>query len=403
MILFSRKLDPIIRLKIKDKEQKSIPIIVLLKEPPSNRLKNSITKKGGKIKYQYTHINAIAAQLNPVEVDKLSELPEISFINYDRTAEICLDNMIDNLGINSGSATKFTGKNVNIAVIDTGAYLHGDLMRPFRVVTVFRDFINSCTEPYDDNGHGTQICGVIAGSGSLCESRYKGVAVNCRILMLKAFNSVGTGLFSDIIAAIDWTLENMEKYKIRILCLPFGAETIVSHKQDPLCAACKAAAQRGLVIVTAAGNKGPYPGSITTPGISPDVITVGCCNTSDSNIRKWNIADFSGRGGKIENLIKPDFIAPGVNLVSLSSDKSYIPGAGKSILTQTLDKPYCTATGTSISAAVAAGCIALLLEKIPNITLRDLRGLLKLSCQTLNEPKPSQGYGIINMKKLLSE
>jgi serine protease AprX len=144
-------------------------------------------------------------------------------------------------------------------------------------------------------------------------------------------------------------------------------------------------------------------GSITTPGIDPSIITVGCCESKDANIKNWKVADFSGRGGRTENIVKPELIAPGVNIMSLSSDKNYIPSPGRPHLQKTLENPYTAMTGTSTATSVATGCIALLLEKMPNLSGKDLKGVLKLSCQTLNEPKPSQGFGVICMEKLIND
>jgi len=60
-------------------------------------------------------------------------------------------------------------------------------------------------------------------------------------------------------------------------------------------------------------------------------------------------------------------------------------------------------TVSSISAAVATVFIALFLEKIPSVTGKDFKGILKLSCLTLNESKTAQGFGVINVKKLVDE
>lgn len=404
MLFFSKKkLDPIVRLKLKEKTDKTLPVIITFKEPPSNRFKNSIAKKQNKLKYEYKYINAAAARLSLDEIDRLSELPEIISISYDRKANICMDKTVECVGINYKNPYNLTGRNVTTAIIDTGVYPHGDLSRPYRIITFFKDFINSLSEPYDDNGHGTFMCGVMAGSGSMSDDRYKGIAPGSRIIMLKAFNSVGEGAFSDILAAIGWVVENRKKYNIRLLCLPFGADAIVPYKSDPLCRACEAAWNSGLIVITASGNKGPDHGTITTPGIDPFVITVGSCECRDSNIRNWTIPDFSSRGSKKGDETKPDFIAPGWGITSLSSDKRYVPGKGRKPTPSYLETPYCQMTGSSVSMAVAAGCIALCLEKMPDISGKDLKGILNLSCQTLNEVKTAQGSGVINMKKLIYE
>lgn len=405
MLLFTgKKLDPILRLKLKEKTDKIIPSIIMLKVSLSNKLKSSISKNNGKIKYEYKYMNGFSADLPPEYIDKLSEFPEVAAISYDRKANICMDMASTCIGVKLDSSYNLTGRNVTIAVIDTGVYPHGDLLRPYKIIKNFKDFINSCDDPYDDNGHGTHICGVISGSGSMSEGRYRGVAPGSKIVMLKAFNSVGEGSFSHILAAIGWVIENKEKYGIRILCLPFGADSIVSHNADPLCIACSAAWNCGIIIVAAAGNKGPNNGTITTPGIEPVVITAGCCSCAQSNVKSWDIPQFSGRGGQKEQVVKPDLIAPGVNITSLSSGKSYFPfGSGRMAGPVNLENPYTSMTGSSVSSAVTAGCIALLLEKNPDLVCNDLKGILKLSCQTINEVKTSQGYGVINLKKLLNE
>jgi Subtilisin-like serine proteases len=403
MILFGRnKLDPIIKLKLKEKGEKEVPVIVISKTPFSNKLKNSISKNGEKLKYEYKHMNAIAGQLTLDTIDRLSELPEVSYISYDRKANICMDRAGFYVGAEVSSQYSLTGKGVVTAVIDTGVYPHGDLTRPYRVVTYFKDFIGSYDLPYDDNGHGTHTCGVIAGSGSMCEGRFKGIAPGSRIIMLKAFNSVGEGSFSTILSAIEWVLENKDKYGIKILCLPFGSDAIVSPEADPLCRACRISWNSGLIVIAAAGNKGPYQGTITTPGIEPSIITAGCCECKSINIRDWKIADFSGRGGRKTSVVKPELIAPGIDITSLSSDKSYIPAHGKMNMVQCLQNPYAQMSGTSVSTAITAGCISLLLEKMPNLSGNDLKGILKLSCLTLNESNTAQGYGVINIKKLIN-
>lgn len=403
MIIFGRnKLDPIVKLKLCDREDRIIPAVVILKTPLSNRLKTSISKNGGKIKYEYEFMNAVSGSFTPDGIDKLSELPEVLFISYDRKANICMENISSQVGVNLNNPYLLTGKGVCITIIDTGVYAHGDLIRPGRAVTYFKDYINSYTLPYDDNGHGTHICGIIAGSGALSEGKSKGVAPQSKLIMLKAFNSVGEGSFSDILAAMNWVAENMEKYNIRILCLPFGADAIVPRKLDPLCRASKALWDRGIIVIAASGNKGPANGTITTPGIESSIITAGCCDTTGIDIKKWKVPDFSSRGFKSSNSIKPELIAPGVNIMSLSSDKGYIPIPGRRSANPNLETPYTQMSGSSVSAAVTAGCIALIMEKTPGISGKDLKGLLKLSCRTLNEGAPSQGWGAINLKELVN-
>ncbi|KPU42854.1 serine protease AprX [Oxobacter pfennigii] len=404
MLFFShKKLDPIVKLKLKEKTERTLPVIVIFKSSLTKGFITSLIKNKGKIKHELGFMNAIAAQLTLDTIDRLSELPEVFSISYDRKARVTLDKTINYVGITNSNPYNLTGRNVTAAIIDTGVYPHADLLRPVKAVTYFKDMVNSINEWYDDNGHGTFMCGLISGSGSMSDGKYKGIAPGCRLIMIKAFNSVGEGSFSDILSSMGWVVENRERYNIKLLCLPFGADVIVPHTEDPLCLGAKAASDTGIIVITSAGNKGPANDSITTPGIEPSSVTVGCCNCRDSNIRNWSISDFSGRGSKKERDTKPDITAPGFGITSLASNSNFIPAGDRRISPPSPEIPYGSVTGTSASAAVATGCIALYLEKSPNLTSKDLKGILKLSCQTINDMKNAQGYGVINMKKLLNE
>lgn len=404
MIFFGRnKLDPILKLKFKEKKDGEVPVILFLRAPLSGKLKNSISKNMGKLKSEYKFFCCASGLFSTDAIDKLSELPEIKSISYDRKANICMESIQGVCGLDTLSPYKLTGKGITTAIIDTGVYPHTDLMRPYRVVSCFKDMIKGNSLPYDDNGHGTQICGIIAGSGITSEERYAGLAPMSKIVMLKAFNSVGEGSFSDILSCIDWVIENREKLGIRILCLPFGAQSIVPSSIDPLCVAARAAWDAGIIVVAAAGNKGPSQGSLTTPGIEPSIITVGCCESTGRDIKSWRIPDFSGRGWRRGTMVKPELTSPGVNMPSLFACRDYVPVPGGRSIPPPVDTPYVSATGSSVSAAFVSGCIALLLEKMPGISGKDLKGVLKLSCQSLNQSSTAQGYGVINLEKLLGE
>lgn len=403
MIIFGRnKLDPIIKLKLSDSKDRIIPAVVTLKVPLSNRLKTSIAKNRGKIKYEYEFINSFSGSFTPGGIDRMSELPEVLFISYDRKANICRESLQSKIGVDVKNPYPLTGKGVTAAIIDTGVYPHADLVRPGRAIVFFKDFINSSALPYDDNGHGTHISGVIAGSGASSGGETRGIAPGTKLIMLKAFNSVGEGSFSDILAAMKWVADNSKKYAIRIVCLPFGADAIVPQRSDPLCRAAKALYDMGVVAVASSGNKGPGIGTVTTPGIEPSIITVGCCDTTESSIKKWMVPDFSSRGFKSGGALKPELIAPGVNIESLSSNRGYVPSPGGRSANPDIENPYTQMSGSSVSAAAVAGCIALIMERSPGISGKDLRGMLKISCRTLNEGAPSQGWGAINLNEILS-
>lgn len=85
-----------------------------------------------------------------------------------------------------------TGKGVGVAILDTGVFLHPDLEN---CVYGFRDFLKKKQQPYDDNGHGTHVAGMIAGSGTASAGRYQGVAPGAQLVCLKVLDQRGMGMY----------------------------------------------------------------------------------------------------------------------------------------------------------------------------------------------------------------
>ena len=166
-----------------------------------------------------------------------------------------------------------TGKGVGVAVLDTGVCLHADLDGR---VAAFCDVVRGRSEPYDDNSHGTHVCGIIGGNGAASDGRFQGMAPECRLICVKVLDKKGNGYASDVLAGLKWVREHREEYGIRIVNISVGSFSWkVMHEDSVLVRGVDAAWDEGLVMVIAAGNQGPRAMSITTPGISRKVITVG--------------------------------------------------------------------------------------------------------------------------------
>src|SRR5437867_3755921 len=238
------------------------------------------------------------------------------------------------------------GAGVGIAIIDSGIAYHDDLrgsdtkVFPYgnQRVRKFVDFVNGRALPYDDNGHGSHVAGIIAGNGydsmagnGLTATGTKiGIAPDANIIALKVLDAYGTGTISNIIAALNWVAANATTYNIKVVNMSIGAGVYESYWTDPLTLATKKITDKGITVVAAAGNMGKNAtgqlqyGAITAPGNAPWVLTVGASSTMGTLTRSDDtMASYSSRGPSyIDYLAKPDLVAPGTGTVSLA-----VPGS----------------------------------------------------------------------------
>ena len=285
-----------------------------------------------------------------------------------------------------------TGKGVGVAVLDTGIFPHRDFED--RVVC-FADFVKGRREPYDDNGHGTHIAGIIGGAGLESGGRYHGVAPGCSLISLKVLDHRGNGYASDVLAGLKWIREHKEEFGIRIVNISVGSFNKKGMDENSaLVRGVDAAWDAGLVVVVAAGNNGPgrykagHPGgyTITTPGISRKVITVGCSDDhKEVDVAGSRMVDYSGRGPTSACVLKPDIIAPGSHIISCANRSGCYTGK----------------SGTSMSTPLVSGAIALLLEKYPDMTNLEVKLRLRERVVDLGLPRNQQGWGLLDVGRFV--
>jgi hypothetical protein len=214
----------------------------------------------------------------------------------------------------------------------------------------------------DHYGHGTHTAGVAAGTGQASEDyaaknagspTYGGIATNANLVDVRVLNSYGVGQVSNVIAGINWVIQNKSTYNVRVMNLSLGAPPSQSYKTDPLCQAVAKAVDAGIVVVVAAGNWGKDAagqtiyGGILSPANSPRVITVGATNTQQTNVRSDDVvATYSSRGPTlVDGLMKPDLVAPG-NKLGASETASSSPSSSNT---------YTTSGGGGLLGTVVSG------------------------------------------------
>ncbi len=247
----------------------------------------------------------------------------------------------------------------------------------------------------------THVAGIAAGNGVNSAGKYKGIAPQANMVILKILNKEGKGSLIDVLTGIQWMIDNREKYNIRAANLSIGTDNTSSN--DPMVKAVEKAWDCGIAVTIAAGNNGPSSKSITSPGISRKAITVGTSDDDSEAFTLWgdNLINFSGRGPTYECIIKPDIVAPGSNIVSCLTPTPY--DENKKINSASEKSSYIGLSGTSMSTPIVTGAIALLLEKHKNLKPNDIKLMLKKSCTDLGHSRNKQGWGLINVEKLISQ
>jgi len=256
-----------------------------------------------------------------------------------------------------------TGQGVKVAILDTGIQLnHPDLQASIKGNI---NLTNPRRNGEDDNGHGTHVAGVIGALNNAIG--VVGVAPQTDLYAVKVLDRRGSGFLSDIIAGMDWAIDN----NMQVVNMSFGT-TSYSALLD---AAVKRLDAAGIIQVAASGNGGT--GAISYPGRFAEVIAVGAVTNTDTR------ASFSNHGAELE------FVAPGQNIYS--TDRR-----GR----------YSNKSGTSMATPHVSGAVALLLAFPQSCDtngdnrcdLAEVRTALIGAAEDLGSPghDPQFGFGLVN-------
>ncbi|MCX7903127.1 MAG: S8 family serine peptidase [Caloramator sp.] len=378
---------------IKVNETDEVSVIIRLKEHPSDKVLAEIANKVGKFKEKdrWQHaLKGFSAVMTKTQVKSLSKIPFIERIELDREVKAYLDTSSQWTGVNNaraefgvdgdrdGNKTYYSKNDVVIAIIDTGIDANHVDLDGGKVIGWY-DVINGRTTPYDDNGHGTHVASIAAGTGE-GNANYKGVAPGAALVGIKVLNSSGSGTTSGIISGINWMIQNKNTYNIRIGNMSLGSAGS-SDGTDSLSVAVNNAVNNGIIMAVAAGNEGPGTYTIGSPAAAANAITVG--SVYDPGEKGWVLSEFSNRGPTADGRIKPDITAPGSNITAAKAGTT---------------SSYVTYSGTSMATPFISGVIALMLDANYSLTDSQVKNIL-YSSANVKDFGPSGkdidfGYGI---------
>lgn len=287
---------------------------------------------------------------------------------------------------------RYTGQNVTAAVLDTGIFRHPDFGSR---ILAFSDFVGGRVGLYDDDGHGTHVCSILGGSGMLSGGKYMGIAPQCRLVVGKVLNSSGDGTIAHMLHGLEWVMKNRLRYHIRILNISIGLGlTLEGTQKESLLDYIEEAWRQGLVVVVAAGNAGPLPGTISPIGNNRHVITVGCNEDGYFGNRESLCEYYSGRMADGGTVRKPDIVAPGTDIVACSNQARHTFRGWQNA--------YVAKSGTSMSTPIVSGAAALCLEKEPEADNREVKRRLLYGARDLKEPWHLQGWGMLDIEQALN-
>jgi serine protease AprX len=403
-----RKLDAALRIRAHEGRGTSRVIVETTDGSAADSLIRSVAGTPGRV---LPLLRGQVAEVPDGALEDLADSPGVAFVRLDRPVAGTMERTGATTGATWARAhLGVDGSGVGVALIDSGVTSWHDDLGSDRVVH-FMDFVDFQPLAYDDYGHGTHVAGIIAGSGYDSNGARTGMAPGASLIVLKVLDGDGNGYISNVIAALDYAVQNRVQFNIRVVNLSVAAGVYESYETDPLTLAARRAVEAGIVVVTAAGNFGrnakdqPQYGGITSPGNAPWVLTVGASTHKGTVTRKDDqVAAFSSRGPSfIDYAAKPDLVAPGVGIESLTDGSSLLfsthPAARLWGSVDTVTQPYLSLSGTSMSAPVVAGTVALMLQANPTLTPNLVKAILQYTAEHRSGYDDlTQGAGFLNAR-----
>ncbi|MBI4675769.1 MAG: S8 family serine peptidase, partial [Chloroflexi bacterium] len=394
-------------------------------------------------------LDAVAASHQPRRAESVQHESQLPYLIYSSDAHTSAgETALLPTPYRMQAYPQFTGRGVVMAFLDSGFYPHPDLTQPYnRILAHIDATVKTPVErpnfrrPALTSWHGTMTSCVAAGNGFLSDYRYRGMASDAQLVLVKTGNRRGRRIHEeDIYRALNWVIHNQHRYNIRIVNLSVGGDIPSDGTLSALDELVEEASARGMVVVCAIGNDNAE--RVVPPASAPSAITVGGLDDRNSLDRARHRLYHSnyGRGGRFAP--KPDVIAPAlwVPAPMLPQTRVYNEGqylwklahapddelkkllraraAENTFKKETLHLPldeirrvirqrmieqkyihayYQHADGTSMAAPLVSAVAAQMLEAHPTLAPAQIAGILKETARPLEHaPRAQQGCGVLN-------
>jgi serine protease AprX len=364
---------------------------------------NAVLDIGGSVLTQLPLIGGVVASIPTLLEPVLAALPGIT-VTPDLSITIGSipdtdpphtpsDVFLQETGAAQLAAEGDTGQGVTVAVLDTGI----DKLPDFSGRLVGGVDLTGANQPFHDSyGHGTFVAGLIAGDGVSSGGQYSGEAPGAKLVSIKVAGATGVTSLGTVLEGLQWAVDHRTTYHIKVLNISLGVPPTESTFLNPLDQAVEAAWNAGIAVVVAAGNAGPFDGTILSPGDDPLVITVGALDDmATPSVSDDEMTNFSSVGPtSIDGWVKPDLVTSGRSVVSLAAPGSTVYNDYPSARIGTANF---VGSGTSFSAAITSGAAALVLADHPGLTPDQLKARLLGTTNPGPVGNPfADGHGALN-------
>ena len=391
----------------------------------AGQVEQAVTAAGGRVSRDLPIIDGFAAHLTARAAAVLAARADVVAVTADLSGHVMsidpalgydpagdtgsLYDVEQVIGATAAYTSGWTGKGVDVALIDTGvAPVKG--LTSGNVVNgpdLSFDSVHPDVLYKDSFGHGTHMASIIAGrdqaqtpAGYASPAGFHGVAPDARIISLKVGASDGAADVSQVIAAIDWVTRHAHDpgLNIRVLNLSYGTNSKQDYHLDPLAYAAQAAWRKGILVVVAGGNDGTSNVDLANPALDGNLLAVGAEDPMGTlAVADDTVPAFSNRGTSTRHV---DIVAPGVHILGLRVPNGVVDQAYP---TARVGTRFFRGSGTSQATAVVSGAAALLFQRYPALTPQQAKMILGYGATFLAKGTTTNaGAGIVNITQAMT-
>jgi subtilisin family serine protease len=368
------------------------------------RFLQTVTTTEFQIYRQYQFVPGVAGTVTAAGLDNLRANPLVRAVQLDHPGGAHLQESLPAIGGDIvHNRYGITGRGVTVAVLDSGIDTdHPDLADDLVAQHCFTNSAclpgstNQSNSAEDENGHGTNVAGIITANGTVSG---RGFAPNAKIVAVRVLDKGGIGFVADWVAGLDWVYSQLATTPVQIVNLSLGTSVLYPDncdKEEPLLAAAIAQLRaKGVAFFASSGNQG-HSTRIAAPACNSGVIAVGA--TYDSNVGRQPPSGTyqSFFGGSWPACSDSATTLRTITCFTNSNQQLDLLAPGAPLLSAYLNGKTALYRGTSQASPTAAGVAALLLEKRPGLRPAEVEKILKTSGSTVTNPSNGLAFPLIN-------